>query len=108
MKITRLIKVYEKLLPIYKKAYEEDLDMVPLIRNGIGSGLCFASIYHCGVGVHQLMSKWTNGYYKNYINSSGYLFRPPKTGKDLKTRIDFMESEIKSLKRLIKKGYTHV
>ncbi len=108
MKITRLIKVYEKLLPIYKKAYEEDWDIVLLVHNRIDFGLCYASCCIYGVDIHKTMSRWANGYYKNYINSSGYLFSLPKTGKDLKTRIDFMESEIKSLKRLIKKGYTHV
>lgn len=47
-------------------------------------------------------------YYKNYLGCDAYLFPRPQTGKDLKSRIDFMESEIKDLKKLLKKGYTHV
>ncbi len=109
MKITKLIKVYEKLLPIYKKAHEEDFSYSDLYWSFLNFGICYAS--DCILGIP--ISKPVNRYYSNLFIKKGhlkglYLFPEPRTGKDLKTRIDFMESEIKDLKRLIKKGYTHV
>lgn len=104
MEITELISVYERLLPIYKKAYEKNLRYWDLYFNHLGRGICHASLNILGIKTFPTIKR----YYKKYLDKKGFLFPPPKTGKDLKSRIDFMESEIKDLKRLIKKGYTHV
>lgn len=102
MKIKKLISVFERLLPIYKEAFEGDWSWDKLCKNRLNCGICMASDY-------ELLSVFTtyDGYYYNLTRGS-VLFRYPDSGKDLKSRIDFMESEIKDLKRLIKKGYTHV
>jgi len=109
MKIKDLIKVFEQLLPIYKKAYKENVTNSILNCRGLEFGLCNASDRHLGIDIYEVISR----YYKNYItvdfyNEPTFLFERPKTGKGLKPRIDFMESEIKDLKRLLKKGFTHV
>jgi len=112
MKIKDLIKVFEQLLPIYKKAYKEDWVNSILLNKHLNFGICTAADENLGINIFDVMSVRT-GYYKNYIKvdfyrSPCFLFPLPKTGKDLKSRIDFMESEIVDLKRLLKKGFTHV
>ena len=113
MKITKLIQTFEKLLPIYKDAYKKNLSWDELWTLLIQDGLCFSAMMICDTEINGVMDT-EYGYYKNYIkfkcgwSSAMYLFPKPKTGKGLKTRIDFMESEIKDLKKLIKKGFTHI
>lgn len=116
MKITKLISVFEKLLPAYKIAYKKNVDHDTLINLHLHQGLCFAADNIFNADLIGVMD-YEYGYYKNYIKVKGrgffssypmYLFPKPTKGKDLKTRIDFMESEIKSLKRLQKIGFTHV
>ena len=106
MKITRLIEIFEQLLLIYKKGYKEKYCFQMMVNNNIDIGMCCASYY--GLGDASLYSVFCKGYYKNLLKSNGYLFPEPKNYKDLKPRIDFMKSEIKSLKNLLKQGYTHV
>jgi len=100
MKIKDLIKVFEQLLPIYKKGLLDGC-----IPFGLSCGICFASDRYTNFSLYPVFIK---GYYKKLVNVDGLLFPYPLTAKDLKSRIDFMESEIKDLKRLLKKGYTHV
>jgi len=113
MKIKDLIKVFEQLLPIYKKACKCNWDYDKLYSKELHFGLCNSSYELLNVQIISVMSE-KNGYYKNFLGGTNwmgefvYLFPKPKTGKDLKSRIDFMEAEIKDLKRLLKKGYTHV
>lgn len=103
MEITKLISVYERLLPIYKKAYEENCSYSELWDNYLCYGICCASWRKLGIALNCF-----SDYYWDLLSADGYLFPTASTGKDLKSRIDFMESEIKDLKKLIKKGYTHV
>lgn len=114
MKITELIKVFEKLLPIYREAYNNNASFLHLYHKNIAFGLCFASDWVLDINIG-IVFRQKDGYYKNFLTVESYcgsgnnlLFHYPKKCKDLKSRIDFMESEIKDLKRLIKKGYTHV
>jgi len=106
MKITKLIGVFEKLLPIYKEGYKKNYGYRDMKDNDIWYGLCSASLENLGIDISEVMC--FNGYYKYFMSYGSYLFKPPSCGRDLKPRIDFMESEIKDLKRLLKKGYTHV
>ena len=94
MEITKLISVYERLLPAYKKAYDENWSYWEMDFNYLSAGICYASHKILGIRICNLMER----YYKNFLDSNGYLFQIPHTGKDLKSRIDFMESEIKTLK----------
>jgi hypothetical protein len=103
MKITELISVFKHLLPIYKEAYEKDLDK-NFYDQMLSFGICNAGFYL--VGDNRLYTVFKD-YYVN-LTKGRYLYPLPSTNKDLKPRIDFMESEIKDLKRLLKKGYTHV
>lgn len=105
MKITELISVFERLLPIYEKAYKEKWYRKQLVSNHLTIGLCNFELNTFDTGsLYRVVPR----YYKNILDEDGYLFPYPDTYKDLKPRIDFMKSEIKDLKRLIKKGYTHV
>lgn len=104
MEITKLISVYERLLPVYKKAYEENWDYLDLKSSYLVCGICGASNNILGIDLFDLFVD----YYYDLVDKDGYLFPRHQKGRDLKSRIDFMESEIKDLKKLLKKGYTHV
>lgn len=107
VEIKKLIGVFEKLLPLYIEQHQRKILVHPF-----HVGLCLAAIGSLSVDDFDLigstMDRYEGGYYINIINSKGLLFPAPKRYSDLKVRIDFMKSEIKSLKRLMKKGYTHV
>jgi hypothetical protein len=112
MKIEKLIDVFEKLLPIYEKAYKRNHKLSKLEDLNLSLGLCWASLTY-NVEYLGNVFCYKKGYYKNCLpiilnGEPTYLFPKPKTAKDLKPRIDFMKSEIKSLKRLQKKGYTDI
>lgn len=97
MKIKQLIEIFERLLPIYEKGLiQEDYSL--------RHGLCCA--YFENFNDHILYDTvfTDTGYYKNYLNSSESLF----PNGEIQPRIDFMKSEIKNLKKLLKEGYTHV
>lgn len=105
MEIKKLIKVYEELLPIYKKAFERDVCFPILYDLHLHYGICKASKKILNINIYKIINK----YYTHYMEPlTGYLFPIPNSGKDLKTRIDFMKTEIKDLNKLLKKGYTHV
>lgn len=105
MKITKLIKAYEKLIPIYKQAYNQNLNSRELYHIGLNCGICSAYSHHFyELGMYSVFET----YYKNIVDNDRFLYPMPQTGKDLKSRIDFMESEIKDLNKLLKRGYTHV
>lgn len=109
MKIEKLIDVFEKLLPIYERAYKEEWSYIQLMKNYLDWGICLASYKILKSNdVSNLTDTICRGYYKNFVDENGNLFDFPRSYKDLLIRIDFMKSEIKSLKRLQKKGFTHV
>lgn len=111
MKIERLIQIFEQLLPIYEKGYKEKYNNLQITFNHLQNGMCYAA------EKNKIIVSWVdfygifcnnNAYYSNIRTDKHYLFPTPETWQDLKPRIDFMKSEIKELKRLLKKGYTHV
>lgn len=107
MEIQKLIEIFKLLLPIYEKGYNENYKFVNLINHHLYKGICNASYEQLDYSLFWPFS--SSGYYRNYIKKyNGYIFPKPKTGKDLKSRINFMKSEIKSLNKLLKEGYTHV
>lgn len=115
MKIERLIEIYTQLLPIYEKGYKEKHDRQEIITNKLDEGLCWAARKNnITTRYKELADLFDFGYYEKTTSNTvfsrytGYLFPKPETWQDLKTRIDFMKSEIKDLKRLLKQGYTHV
>lgn len=108
MEIKKLIEVYEKLLPIYKNQKTR-----PDVMSLLGLGICWAVYCTRGYREYDQFSALFNykGYYHNLNEDGPYLFKPAYRCKGLtgiKKRINFMESEIKDLKMLQKKGYTHV
>lgn len=106
MKIKKLISIYERLLPIYRKAYKGNVGYLKLIDLHLKFGLCCSSREIIKEDISSLFE--SDGYYSNIIGGHLYLYPKPTTGKDLITRIEFMEAEIKDLQKLLKKGYTHV
>lgn len=113
MEITKLIETFRRLLPYYKTAYENNYSAWNLIETHLDGGLCYAASNILNVSLYGVTDT-QKGYYKHYITVNNcigipsFLFPVPATGKDLKSRIDFMESEIISLNKLLEKGYTHV
>ncbi len=97
MKITQLIEIFEKLLPIYKRGLVKK-------DHSLRYGLCAAYNYNFNDFILYCTVFSDRGYYKNYLNSYGSLF----PNGEIQPRIDFMKSEIKNLKKLLKEGYTHV
>lgn len=97
MKITQLIEIFERLLPIYKRG---------LVKKdySLRLGLCRAYFENFEDNTLYFTIFDSKGYYENYIRGNGYLFREGQ----IQPRIDFMKSEIKNLKKLLKEGYTDV
>lgn len=109
MKIERLIQIFEQLLPIYEKGYKEKYSRFFLYENNLEFGLCYTVFYTQEINdKNEFFSLFRNGYYSSMEKTDGYMYPKPKTWQDLKPRIDFMKSEIKDLKKLLKQGYTHV
>lgn len=119
MKIKSLIKIFETALEKYEKAYQQDkLSLGQLSDIGLGLGICLAS------GEFYKLCKVFFTYYKNFLTNGCYLYKTPydisvkkrlmydtKTKQYhpcLKQRIDFLKTEVKDLKSLLKKGYTDV
>ena len=90
-----LINVFERLLPIYKDAYKNDVDYKTLALMSLICGLCLCAKIHFNITIYGDMET----YYKKKLDRDNNLFDYPKRGKDLKLRIDFMENEIKKFKK---------
>ena len=109
MKITRLIEIFEQLLPIYEKGYKEMYGRREIIISFLDEGVCWAARKNnITTRYRELADLFEFGYYQKITSNTGYIFPKPDTWQDLKPRIDFMKSEIKDLKKLLKQGYTHV
>lgn len=57
MKIKKLISIYKRLLPIYRKAYEDDVSYTKLIRLVLNKGLCYAANYRLKENINCLFTK---------------------------------------------------
>lgn len=112
MKIEKVIKRFERLIPIYEEGIKAE--EIPYNLRG---GLCSVDYR-----LMPIFNKKT-GYYKNYITeSNGYqiVFLFPivvdnyiqsikiQKEKCLVPRLNFLKSEIKHLNSLLKKGYTDI
>ena len=67
----------------------------------------FIEEYNKGNVITEVMveyERFKERHYENYLLEGGYLFNKGNLTK----RIEFMEEEIPYLKKLIKKGYTHL
>jgi hypothetical protein len=110
--IKKLIEVFEKAIPVYQKAVDEKWNYDKLRFEDIEVGLCFYFNKKLNVDIAYVM----NNYYINYIDRSVYLFnlayRFKTTQENINNcilpRLQFMKSEVKDLKKLLKKGYTHI
>jgi len=103
MKIKKLIKEFEKLLPKYEMAFKNNYSYVRLTYDNLHRGICFA------INIPDIYGLFgTGGYYEKLKSNNLYLFPTPDEGRDLKTRIDFLKSEIINLNKLLKNGYTDV
>lgn len=103
--IKQLIKDFENLLKVYQEAYDSKANNLFLL--GIHHGLCFANIRHGGKIDFYITIFRVYGYYSELLDGFE-LFPYPKNYKQLLPRINFLKSEIIDLKKLLKKGYTHV
>ena len=90
-----IINVFERLLPIYKDAYDNDVNYETLNLLKLDCGLCFSAKMYFNITIYGDMGT----YYKKKLDRDNNLFDYPKRGKDLKSRIDFMENEIKKFKK---------
>jgi len=106
--IETLIEVFEKAIPVYQKAVDENWSCKKLDEFDIDDGICAFSKLQLDIGIYDVI----NRYYKNYLKR-GYLFpislyvSKPIT-ESIKPRLDFMKSEVIELRKLMGKGYTHI
>ena len=101
MKIQIVIDTFKNVLKDYELAHKNKFYIVTFI--------CNHAFYKYNVQLQSLFSK--TGYYKNYVDHSALEipFNVLISNKlTLKWKISFLKKEIKSLKSLQKKGYTHI
>ena len=107
MEIKKLIEDFELAIPTYQRCVDEKWNKEKIIKHNIHLGICH--YLYCIYDVNIVES--LTCYYKNYMKSY-YLFKVyvqyNSIAKCIKPRLDFMKSEVKDLKRLLKQGYTHV
>jgi hypothetical protein len=117
MQIKTLRKAFERALPYYQKAIDEQWKYIDLYFHDMDYGLCHFLDSKLNVDVYPVFST----HYKNFIlchrtwlfptpskieyheESSGSILRDA-----IQPRLEFLKEEIKRLKKLEKKGYTHV
>lgn len=114
MEITELIKVFEKLIPVYEKAVEDNLNADECKLLNIHHGICNAALIICNNSRVYSIFDEDEGHYKNFLvkKLNGYiaptLFNTTGVKKCLQPRIDFMKEQIVELNNLLKQGYTDV
>ena len=112
MEIKKLIEAFELAIPTYQKAVDEKWKYDLLASNKIHWGLCYLFSKSLNINIGDIFLV----YYKNYLLPNRYLFEDPhpklstkeNINKCIKPRLDFMKSEVKDLKRLLKQGYTYI
>lgn len=112
MKIKKLIEAFELAIPTYQQAVDEKWDYRKLAIRDMEKGLCFYMVNQLDIYISNAI--W--GYYEHFLDSRGYLFSVSNSFQTAEEnikeailpRLNFMKSEVKDLKRLMKKGYTHV
>ncbi len=103
MKITELIKIFEQLLPVYKKG-------LVIYNQNFNLGLCSAYLKEFNsLALYDSDIFDDNGYYKNYMKhyKNNWYENLFEEG-EIKPRIDFMKQQIIELNNLLKQGYTHI
>ena len=107
MKITKLIEIFEKLLPVFEKFLKnKSWEQQPIF-------ICRIAYRITNTGIHHLFcdSPYNKGYYAEYIiDLPKYhnIIADPSSKEGLEYRIWFLESQIKELSQLLKEGYTDV
>lgn len=107
--IETLIKVFQEAIPVYQKAVNENWSYSSLSFNYLEKGICYFSGSNFNIRIVEPFKR----YYANYINESYYLFNialcsTNEIEESIKPRLEFMKSEIIELKKLLKRGYTHI
>lgn len=108
--IEKLIEVFEKAIPLYQKAVDENWKITKLNEMHMNFGICNYVIRKYKTDIYYVF----DSYYKNYTSNVGFLFNAPYFYRKniiencIKPRLEFMKSEVIELKKLMKKGYTHV
>lgn len=119
MRIEIFISIMKAILKGYQEAYNGKYSAKRLDSIEIDLGIC--RYVRCNTKKLHISSLQHNAFldafrvhYKHFFIWGDYLFPIPLTEmghgryKYLKSRVDFLESEIKRLKDLQKKGYTHI
>lgn len=101
MKIEKTIKIFKKLLYVYKnKKYPDYI---------LSKGLCYVVLIIYDISpFYSSFCNMINNHYKNYLNEKYYLYPINNTKKSISFRINFLKKEIVYLENLLKKGYTHI
>lgn len=111
--IEKLIEAFKKAIPVYKKAVDENWSYDNIFGNHLQSGICYYFYKKYNLEYSVLVDKCFRVYYKNYLKyGNGFLFirfiDTYNIEQSIKPRLDFMKKEVIELKKLMKKGYTHV
>ena len=107
IKIETVIKNFEFAIKEYSKAVKElpkqiDKDEY-LCGKDLINGLCWFFNNRTEFCFFEI---WDEGYYSKISDVKMYLYKTGENG--LNYRIKWMKQEVKELKELIKKGYTHL
>lgn len=117
MKIKEVIRIFGLVAQDYRLAIQRDWDYDFIEHHTrLNHGICVASRFY-GNNISSIFNN--QGYYKNYINNiTNYLCITPFLIKNkeysnivekcFKPRLEFLETEIKSLNKLLKKGYKEI
>ena len=105
--IKKLIDVFEKTIPIYQDAVNNVYSHSFIIAENINIGICSYPYLKLKIDIYDTI----NRYYRNYI-FNGLLFPTYRQSRSIEQsilpRLEFMKSEVIELKKLLKKGYTHI
>lgn len=106
MEIKKLIEAFELAIPTYQKAVDEKWSEKEIYFNEMDLGICW-HLSCKGICVYDVFKD----YYMRLLKDGdlfSYYSETKSIYKSIKPRLDFMKSEVKDLKRLLKQGYTHV
>ena len=117
MEIEKVIEIFEKCIPYYQKAVDEEWYYHQLIAKNMQFGICCFTRETLNISVSSLFVTSTEGHYHNFKNKDYYLFGTANeymfnadniTNNCIIPRLNFLKTEVKRLKRLQKQGYTHI
>lgn len=115
MEISKLIEIFNECIPTYQKAVDENWGYNKLVSKNMERGLCLFVLVNNFGDIYSIFDENVDGHYHNLLNDGGsYLFPTSRhlvvdyIEKCILPRLNFLKEQVIELKKLQKKGYTHV